>query len=110
MSATSHAPGQLFPSPHMFQKSMAPVAVYPPPGPDFDFNYGMVEHTPPVSLFATGPSGSSARDDNEGEDDVEADEEEKRMKTTLKLFEEILEETVVHHVVGPEDIRDISWI
>ncbi|KAK8613954.1 hypothetical protein V6N13_122335 [Hibiscus sabdariffa] len=76
MSVTSHAPGQFFPPPHMFQTSVAPLAVYPPPGPNFSFNYGMVDHTPPASLFVTGPSGSGARDDDEDEDQDEADEDE----------------------------------
>ncbi|KAK8669838.1 hypothetical protein V6N13_104607 [Hibiscus sabdariffa] len=76
MSATSHAPGQFFPSPHPFQTSVAPLAVYPLLGLDFGFYYGMVQHTLPGSLFATGPSGSDGRDDDENEDDVEADEDE----------------------------------
>ncbi|KAK8704696.1 hypothetical protein V6N13_048313 [Hibiscus sabdariffa] len=42
MSAPSHAPGQFFPSPHPFQTSVAPLAVYPPQGPDFNFTYGMM--------------------------------------------------------------------
>ncbi|KAK8577901.1 hypothetical protein V6N13_076577 [Hibiscus sabdariffa] len=56
-------------------ESVAPLAVCPPPGLDFDFNYGMVEHTPPGSLFATGPSGSGAHDEDEDEDDAEVDED-----------------------------------
>ncbi|KAK8676617.1 hypothetical protein V6N13_142191 [Hibiscus sabdariffa] len=52
----------------------ATLAVYPPHGPNFGFNYGIVQHTPPDSLFATGLSGISARDDDE--DDVETDEDE----------------------------------
>ncbi|KAK8702087.1 hypothetical protein V6N13_020457 [Hibiscus sabdariffa] len=70
MSATSHAPGQFFPSLHPFQTLVASLAVYPPPGLDFRFNYGMVQHTSPGSLFATSPSGSGGRDDDEDEDDA----------------------------------------
>ncbi|KAK8605160.1 hypothetical protein V6N13_082613 [Hibiscus sabdariffa] len=76
MNGPSNAPRQFYPSAPMFQTSMPPLEVYPPPGLDFDFNYGMVQHTPPGSLFSIGPSGSGARDDNEDEDDAEADEEE----------------------------------
>ncbi|KAK8701770.1 hypothetical protein V6N13_020149 [Hibiscus sabdariffa] len=70
MSATSHAPNNFFSSPHTFQTSVTPLAVYPPPGPDFNFNYGMVEDTPPAFLFATGPSGSSGCDDDQDKDDA----------------------------------------
>ncbi|KAK8715531.1 hypothetical protein V6N13_042865 [Hibiscus sabdariffa] len=51
-----------------------PLAVYQPLGPNFGFSYGMVEHTPPDSLFAIGLSGSGAHDDDEDEDedDIEA--------------------------------------
>ncbi|KAK8662735.1 hypothetical protein V6N13_024626 [Hibiscus sabdariffa] len=59
-----------------FQRYMAPLVVYPPQGPDFGFKYGMVQHTLPGSLFASGPSGSGHRDKGEDEDDAEADEEE----------------------------------
>ncbi|KAK8680334.1 hypothetical protein V6N13_109281 [Hibiscus sabdariffa] len=76
MSVTSHAPGHFFPSPHTFQTSVAPLAVYPPPGPDFEFNYGMVQHTSPASLFATDLSASGGRDDEEDDAKADKDEEE----------------------------------
>ncbi|KAK8685719.1 hypothetical protein V6N13_124756 [Hibiscus sabdariffa] len=74
MSAPSNAPGQFYPSTPMFHTFVPPLAVYSSPGPDFDFNYGMVQHTPPGSLFAIGSSGSNAHDDDEDKDDAEADE------------------------------------
>ncbi|KAK8705099.1 hypothetical protein V6N13_048707 [Hibiscus sabdariffa] len=83
-------------SPHTFQTSVAPLAVYPPPNPDIDFNYEMVEHTLPASLFAIGPSGSGGRGDDEDEDDDDASVRRNPQKI------------VVHHVVGPKDIGDIS--
>ncbi|KAK8702621.1 hypothetical protein V6N13_020964 [Hibiscus sabdariffa] len=59
-------------APHQLHTSVAPLSVYPPHRPDFGYSYGMVQHTPPGSLFATGPSGS----DHDVHDDVEADESE----------------------------------
>ncbi|KAK8694175.1 hypothetical protein V6N13_071731 [Hibiscus sabdariffa] len=76
MSATLLAPRQFFPSPYTFRTSVAPLTVYPPQGPYFGFHYGMVDHTPPASLFAVGPSRSGARDDGKEEDDTYVDEEE----------------------------------
>ncbi|KAK8621751.1 hypothetical protein V6N13_081184 [Hibiscus sabdariffa] len=84
MSAPSHAPRKLFPSPYPFQKSVAPLAVFPPQGPDFCFTYGMVQNTPPGSLFASDPSGSGRRDDNEDEDDAEADEDDDDDDTAVR--------------------------
>ncbi|KAK8686206.1 hypothetical protein V6N13_125233 [Hibiscus sabdariffa] len=46
MIAPLHSLGQFFPSPHQFQTSVAPLAVYPPQGPDFGFTHGLVQHTP----------------------------------------------------------------
>ncbi|KAK8658363.1 hypothetical protein V6N13_036571 [Hibiscus sabdariffa] len=76
MSGPSNDPRQFYPSAPMFQTLVPPLAVYPSSGPDFGFNYGMVQHTPPSSLFTTGPSGSGARDDEEDEDDAKAGEED----------------------------------
>ncbi|KAK8553090.1 hypothetical protein V6N13_141692 [Hibiscus sabdariffa] len=74
MSAPLHSPGHFSPSPHQFQTSVAPLVVYPPQGLDSGFTYGMVQHTPPSSLFASGPSGSGHRE--EDEDDADADEDD----------------------------------
>ncbi|KAK8683952.1 hypothetical protein V6N13_039993 [Hibiscus sabdariffa] len=82
---------------HRFQTSVAPLALYPPQGPNFGFTYGMVQHTPPSSLFDSGPGGSDYHD--EDEDDVGAFEDENDDMTTTHLFKEIHEETVVHHLV-----------
>ncbi|KAK8696505.1 hypothetical protein V6N13_001639 [Hibiscus sabdariffa] len=62
----------------MFQTSVSPLAMYPPPGSDFDFNYGIVQHTSSISLFATGPSGNVTCDYDEDEDkeDDAADDDE----------------------------------
>ncbi|KAK8603736.1 hypothetical protein V6N13_096208 [Hibiscus sabdariffa] len=57
---------------HQLHTSVAPLSVYPPHRPDFGYSYGMVQHTPPCSLFATGPIGSG----HDVHDDVEADESE----------------------------------
>ncbi|KAK8705452.1 hypothetical protein V6N13_049055 [Hibiscus sabdariffa] len=59
-------------APHQLHTSVAPLSVYPPHRPDFGYSYGMVQHTPPGSLFATGKSES----DHDVHDDVEADESE----------------------------------
>ncbi|KAK8686595.1 hypothetical protein V6N13_125619 [Hibiscus sabdariffa] len=59
-------------APHQLHTSVAPLSVYPPHRPDFGSSYGMVQHTPPGSLFATGPSGSGY----DVHDDVEADRSE----------------------------------
>ncbi|KAK8709086.1 hypothetical protein V6N13_060116 [Hibiscus sabdariffa] len=59
-------------APHQLHTSVVPLSVYPPHRPDFGSSYGMVQHTPPGSLFATGPSGSS----HDVHDDVEADRSE----------------------------------
>ncbi|KAK8683953.1 hypothetical protein V6N13_039994 [Hibiscus sabdariffa] len=74
MSAPLHSPGQFSPSPHQFQTSVPPLALYPLQGPNFRFTYGMVQHTPPGSLFASGPSESGHH--NEDDDDADADEDE----------------------------------
>ncbi|KAK8708432.1 hypothetical protein V6N13_059474 [Hibiscus sabdariffa] len=76
MSEPSNAPGHLYPSAPMFQKSVPPLAVYPTLATDFGFSYEIVQYTPSGSLFATGLSRSDARDDDEDEDDTEADEED----------------------------------
>ncbi|KAK8669913.1 hypothetical protein V6N13_104681 [Hibiscus sabdariffa] len=60
---------------HGSRSTSASTAMYPPPGPDFGFNYGMVQHTSPGSLFATDLSGSGAHDENKDEDDAEVDED-----------------------------------
>ncbi|KAK8649502.1 hypothetical protein V6N13_130231 [Hibiscus sabdariffa] len=64
MAAPSHSPGHFYPP---------PLSVFPPHGPTFGSSYGMVQQTPPGSLFATGPSGSGhhadANDDESEEDD-----------------------------------------
>ncbi|KAK8661664.1 hypothetical protein V6N13_091260 [Hibiscus sabdariffa] len=53
--------------------SVVPVSVYPPHFPTFGgSSYEMVQHTPPGSLFVTGPSGS----DHHAADDEDADETE----------------------------------
>ncbi|KAK8665760.1 hypothetical protein V6N13_005922 [Hibiscus sabdariffa] len=59
-------------TPHQLHTPVAPLSVYPPHRPDFGSSYGMVQHTPPGSLFATGPSGSG----HDVHDDVEADRSE----------------------------------
>ncbi|KAK8612886.1 hypothetical protein V6N13_092990 [Hibiscus sabdariffa] len=59
-------------APHQLHTSVAPLSVYPPHRPDFGYSYGMMQHTPLGSLFATGPSGSG----HDVHDDVEADESE----------------------------------
>ncbi|KAK8675773.1 hypothetical protein V6N13_033836 [Hibiscus sabdariffa] len=62
------------PPSHHMHTLVAPLSVYPPQHPDFGSSYGMVHHTPPSSLFATGPSGSGHHvDDESEEDDDEAD-------------------------------------
>ncbi|KAK8694502.1 hypothetical protein V6N13_072051 [Hibiscus sabdariffa] len=55
--------GQFYPSAPMFQTSVPPLAVYPPPSPDFSFNYGMVQHIV--------PSGTSPCDNDEDEEEAE---------------------------------------
>ncbi|KAK8656754.1 hypothetical protein V6N13_098692 [Hibiscus sabdariffa] len=66
MTAPLHSPVHFFPPPHELHTSVAPLSVYRPQGP----SYGMVQHTPPGSLFATGPSGSG----HHAADDEDADE------------------------------------
>ncbi|KAK8708335.1 hypothetical protein V6N13_059377 [Hibiscus sabdariffa] len=105
-------------APHQLHTSVAPLSVYPPHRPDFGYSYGMVQHTPLGSLFATGPSGSG----HDVHDDVEADESEEDENDEDALyfivrylprfiichwFEEIPAEIVVHQIVGPGDIGDI---
>ncbi|KAK8578344.1 hypothetical protein V6N13_116192 [Hibiscus sabdariffa] len=48
-----------------------PLSFYPPQGPTFgsSSSYGMVQQTPPGSLFATRPSGSGHHADESEEDD-----------------------------------------
>ncbi|KAK8708793.1 hypothetical protein V6N13_059830 [Hibiscus sabdariffa] len=70
MTAPLHSPGSFFLPPHQLHTSVAPLSVYPPHRPNFGSSYGMVQHTPPGSLFATGPSGSG----HDAHDDVDADE------------------------------------
>ncbi|KAK8534766.1 hypothetical protein V6N13_096927 [Hibiscus sabdariffa] len=72
MTAPLHSPGSFFPPPHQLHTSLAPLSVYPPYRPDFGSSYGMVQHTPPCSLFAIGPS----RGGHDAHDDVDADESE----------------------------------
>ncbi|KAK8671090.1 hypothetical protein V6N13_037698 [Hibiscus sabdariffa] len=72
MTAPLHSPGSFFPPPHQLHTSVAPLSVYPPHRPDFCSRYGIVQHTPPGSLFATGPSESG----HDAHDDVDADESE----------------------------------
>ncbi|KAK8713842.1 hypothetical protein V6N13_149049 [Hibiscus sabdariffa] len=62
MAAPSHSPGHFYPP---------PLYVYPPQGPTFgsSSSYGMVQQTPPGSLFATRPSGSGHHADESEEDD-----------------------------------------
>ncbi|KAK8680862.1 hypothetical protein V6N13_109800 [Hibiscus sabdariffa] len=74
MSVPLHSPGQFFPSLHQFQTLVAPLAVYPLQGPDFGSTYGMVQHTPPGSLFTSSPSGSGHHE--EDEDDAETDDDD----------------------------------
>ncbi|KAK8701554.1 hypothetical protein V6N13_019941 [Hibiscus sabdariffa] len=76
MTTPLHSPGQFFHSPHQFQTSVAPLAVYPPQGPDFGLTYGMVQQTPLGSLFASGPSGSDHQEEDENEADTDEDEDD----------------------------------
>ncbi|KAK8667694.1 hypothetical protein V6N13_007842 [Hibiscus sabdariffa] len=78
MSGSSNAPEQFYPYVPMFQISVAPLAVSPPPRSDFGFNYEIVQHTPSGSLFDIGPSASLARDDNKDDDndDTEVNDDE----------------------------------
>ncbi|KAK8619312.1 hypothetical protein V6N13_133277 [Hibiscus sabdariffa] len=76
MSAPLHSPGQFFPSPYQFQASVAPLAVYPPQGTDFGFTHGMVQHTPPGSLFASGPSGNGHHEEEENEANTDEDDDD----------------------------------
>ncbi|KAK8631826.1 hypothetical protein V6N13_028604 [Hibiscus sabdariffa] len=73
MTAPLYSHGHFFPPPHQLHTSVAPLSVYPPQRPDFGSSYGMVQHTPPGSLFVTGPSGNG----HDAHDDVDADETEK---------------------------------
>ncbi|KAK8607595.1 hypothetical protein V6N13_053324 [Hibiscus sabdariffa] len=74
MTAPLHSPGHFFPPPHQLHTSVAPLTVYPPQRPDFGSSYGMVQHTPPGSLFATGSSGNGHHaDDDEDADETEED-------------------------------------
>ncbi|KAK8583158.1 hypothetical protein V6N13_021870 [Hibiscus sabdariffa] len=73
MTAPLHSPT------HQLHTSVVPVSVYPPHFPDFDgSSYGMVQHIPPGSLFATGPSGSShhATDDDDADETEEEDDDD----------------------------------
>ncbi|KAK8708715.1 hypothetical protein V6N13_059752 [Hibiscus sabdariffa] len=73
VTAPLHSPRHFFPPLHQLHTSVTPLSVYPPQGPDFGSNYGMVQHTPPGSLFASGPSGSShhvANDEYDDDDDA----------------------------------------
>ncbi|KAK8650475.1 hypothetical protein V6N13_140113 [Hibiscus sabdariffa] len=72
MTAPLHSPGSFFPPPHQLHTSVAPLSVYPLHRLDFGSSYGMVQHTPSSSLFATRPSGSG----HDAHDDVDADETE----------------------------------
>ncbi|KAK8711551.1 hypothetical protein V6N13_146832 [Hibiscus sabdariffa] len=73
-SSIMTAPYTPMPPPHQMHTLVAPLSVYPPQHPDFGSSYVMVHHTPPGSLFATGPSGSGHHADDESEeDDDEAD-------------------------------------
>ncbi|KAK8640278.1 hypothetical protein V6N13_008037 [Hibiscus sabdariffa] len=54
----------------------SPLAVYPPQDTDADFIYGMVQHTPPGSLFASGPSGSGHQEQDENEADTDEDDDD----------------------------------
>ncbi|KAK8693896.1 hypothetical protein V6N13_071463 [Hibiscus sabdariffa] len=63
------APYTPMPPPHQMHTSVEPLSVYPPQHPNFDSSYRMVHHTPPGSLFATGPSGSGHHADDESEED-----------------------------------------
>ncbi|KAK8636216.1 hypothetical protein V6N13_004921 [Hibiscus sabdariffa] len=78
MTAPLHSPEHFFPPPHQLHTSVAPLSVYPPQCPDFGSSYGMVQHTPPGSLFATGLSGSGhhADDDEDGNETEEEDDDD----------------------------------
>ncbi|KAK8686488.1 hypothetical protein V6N13_125513 [Hibiscus sabdariffa] len=67
MTNPLHSPGHFFPPPHQLHTSVAPSQ-----RPDFGSSYGMVQHTPPASLFATRSSGSG----HHAADDEDADETE----------------------------------
>ncbi|KAK8713094.1 hypothetical protein V6N13_148320 [Hibiscus sabdariffa] len=62
MVGPSHSPVPFYPP---------PLSFYPPQGPTFgsSSSYGMVQQTPPGSLFATRPSGSGHQADESEEDD-----------------------------------------
>ncbi|KAK8558414.1 hypothetical protein V6N13_103591 [Hibiscus sabdariffa] len=62
MVGPSHSPVPFYPP---------PLSFYPPQGPTFgsSSSYGMVQQTPPGSLFVTGPSGSGHHADESEEDD-----------------------------------------
>ncbi|KAK8595320.1 hypothetical protein V6N13_016695 [Hibiscus sabdariffa] len=77
MSAPLHSPGHFFPSPHQFQTSVAPLAVYPPQGPVLGFTYGMVQHTPPGSLFESDPSETGHHEEHEDEMETDEDDDDK---------------------------------
>ncbi|KAK8716731.1 hypothetical protein V6N13_044033 [Hibiscus sabdariffa] len=72
MTAPLHSPRHFFPPPYQLHTSVTTLSVYPPQRPDFGSSYGMVQHTPPGSLFVTGPSGSG----RDAHDNVDADETE----------------------------------
>ncbi|KAK8665024.1 hypothetical protein V6N13_005202 [Hibiscus sabdariffa] len=77
MTAPLHSPRNFFHPPHQLHTTMAPLSVYPPQGPDFGSSYGMVQHTPPGSLFATGSSGSGHHaDDDEDDDEIEEEDDD----------------------------------
>ncbi|KAK8586106.1 hypothetical protein V6N13_130631 [Hibiscus sabdariffa] len=59
----------------LLHTSVTPLSVYPPQGPGFGSNYGTMQHTPPGSLFATGPSGSGHHAANDDDDDDETKED-----------------------------------
>ncbi|KAK8558486.1 hypothetical protein V6N13_103661 [Hibiscus sabdariffa] len=77
MTTPLHSPRHFFPPPHQLHTSVVPVSVYPLQFSNFDgSSYGMVQHTPPGSLFATGLSGSghhTANDEDAGETEEEND-------------------------------------
>ncbi|KAK8553188.1 hypothetical protein V6N13_089401 [Hibiscus sabdariffa] len=75
MTGPLHSPRHFFPPPHQLYTSVALLSVYPPQGP----SYEMVQHTPPGSLFATGPSGSDhhvADDEDAGETEEDDDDDD----------------------------------
>ncbi|KAK8665722.1 hypothetical protein V6N13_005884 [Hibiscus sabdariffa] len=74
MTAPLHSPIHYFPPPHQLHTSVTPLSVYQSLGPC----YGMVQHTPLGSLFATGRSGSGhhAADDKDADETEEDDDDD----------------------------------